>query len=156
MKEGDSGIYYMFKYGIVIFGDLFVVVPLMLQFGDNVTVNGVPGKPDIWETISLGLIGILIILFGILFFPKFVIVQMNNEVLRIWKGEHKSEVSWLEVESITQLPIVSPPLYKLRLKNYGNYFLFNTSRWGVSFLFFSFYWSDMGTLIKKIKPRLNI
>lgn len=156
MKEGDSSIYYMFKYGIFVFGGMLVFIPLLLQFADNVTVNGVPGRPDIWETIPFALIGILIILFGILFFHKFVIVQMNKEVLRIWKGDHKIEVSWLEVESVTQLPMVNPPLYKLRLKNYGSYFLFNTSRWGVSFVFFNFDWSDMGTLIRKMKSRLSI
>lgn len=156
MKEGDSGIYYMFKYGIFVFGGLFFFIPLALQFADKVTVNGVPDNPDIWDTIPIALIGILIILFGFVFFHKFVIVQMNNEVLRIWKGEDKIEVSWLEVESITLLPMVNPPLYKLRLKNYGSYFLFNTSRWGVSFIFFSFDWSEMGTHIRKMKAQLDI
>jgi len=48
------------------------------------------------------------------------------------------------------------PLFKLRLKNYGDYFLFNTTRPGAQLMVFSCDWSDMGGLIKKKKSELGI
>ncbi|MBX2901179.1 MAG: hypothetical protein KF775_16105 [Cyclobacteriaceae bacterium] len=87
---------------------------------------------------------------------KLVIVELNNQNIKIIKGDNVIEVSWLDVETVKMLPTIFPPLYKLRLKNYEDYFLFNTTRWGAQFMVFTWDWSDMGELIKKKKNELGI
>jgi hypothetical protein len=54
------------------------------------------------------------------------------------------------------VPTILPPLYKLRLKNYEDYFLFNTTTSGAQFMIFTWDGSDMGTLIKQKKEELGI
>jgi len=47
-------------------------------------------------------------------------------------------------------------LYKLKLKNYDGYLLFNTGQSGAYAPFFIWDWSDMGSFIKKKKKELGI
>jgi hypothetical protein len=65
-------------------------------------------------------------------------------------------IEWDDVERVQILPGFFPPLYKLHLKNYDSYFLFNTKQTGASALFITWNYSDMGEMIKKKKKELNI
>jgi len=155
--ESDRSVYYTFKYLPVFAGLFFMAMPLLAHLNpENSTFNGEPGAPDIWTTILFILIGFLVGLISLLLNSKLVIVEMNSQKLKIKKGDKEIELSWLDVEAVSMVPTVFPPLYKLRLKNYGDYFLFNTTRWGAQLMFFTWDWSDMGSLIKKKKNELGI
>jgi len=155
--ESDKSVYYTFKYLPLVMGVFFGMVPLLAHLNpENSTFNGEPGPPDFWATISFVLIGLLFGLISILLIAKLVMVEMNNQNLKIKKGNKVIEVSWLDVDSVSMVPTVFPPLYKLRLKNYEDYFLFNTRRSGAQLMIFTWDWSDMGGLIKKKKSELGI
>ena len=157
IMESDKSVYYTFKYLPLAMGLFFGLIPLLGHLSpENSTFNGEPGPPDFWTTIIFVLIRLLFILISILLIGKLVIVEMNNQDIKIKKGNKVIEVSWLDVDSVDMVPTVFPPLYKLRLKNYEGYFLFNTTRWVAQLMMFTWDWSDMGGLIKKKKNELGI
>lgn len=155
--ESDRTVFYTFKYLPFVVGLFFIGLPLIMHLDpENSTFNGEPGPPDFWSTVIFVLIGILVCLIPFLYMDKLVVVELSNQNIKIIKGDSIIEVNWLDVETIKMLPTIFPPLYKLRLKNYGDYFLFNTTRWGAQFMFFTWDWSDMGALIKRKKKELGI
>ena len=157
IMESDKSVYYTFKYLPLVAGIVMGLCPLLAHLNpENSTFNGEPGPPDFWTTIIFVLIGLLFVLISILVISKLVIVEMNNQNLKIKKGNKVIQVSWLDVDSVSMVPTVFPPLYKLRLKNYEDYFLFNTTRSGAQLMVFTCDWSDMGGLIKKKKGELGI
>jgi hypothetical protein len=155
--ESDRTVFYTFKYLPFAMGLFFITAPLIAHLNpENSTFNGEPGAPDFSTTVIFILIGILIGLIPFLYMDKLVIVDLNNQRIKIIQGDNIFEVNWLDVETIKMLPTIFPPLYKLRLKNSEDYFLFNTTRWGAQFMVFTWDWSDMGVLIKKKKKELGI
>jgi hypothetical protein len=155
--ESDKSVYYSFKFlpflmGLMI---IFSAIHSYLFTGDYVYSED-SGPPDIWTAIIFGLVGLLIILLGILIVDKLVIVEMDNQTIKVKKDDKVIEVKWLDVKSINMIPTVTPPLYKLRLNNYDDYFLFNTSHWGFQFMMFIWDFSDMGELIREKKDALDI
>ena len=155
--ESDRTVYYTYKYLPFAVGVFFIALPLIMHIDpENSMFNGEPGPPDLWSTLIMILIGVLACLIPFLYLDKLVTVELNNQGLQIWKGDDVVKINWLEVESVSMLPVMFPPLYKLKLKNFEGYFLFNTSRWGLQFLLFTWDWSEMGALIKKKKRELGI
>ncbi len=155
--ESDKSVYYTFRYLPLAMGVFFGMVPLVAHLNPESSIfNGEPGPPDFWTTIIFVLIGLLFVLISILLISKLTIVEMDSQNLKIKKGKKVIEVSWLEVDSVSMVPTVFPPLYKLRLKNYEDYFLFNTTRSGAQLMIFTWDWSDMGGLIKRKKSELGI
>lgn len=154
--ESSRFAYYMTKYMPFVIALIFISIPLLGHlFPGNVTFNGEPGPPDKWDAALFISIGVLVGLVPFLYLDKLVMVQMNHQNIRILKDD-VVEVSWLDVESVGLLQFVTPPLYKLRLKNYDGYFLFHTSAWAVTFMGATWDPSDMGALIKKKKRELGI
>jgi hypothetical protein len=155
--ESDRTVFYTFKYLPFVVGLFFIGLPLLMHLNpENSTFNGEPGPPDIESTIIFILVGTLVGLIPFLYLDRLVVVGLSNQNIRIIKGDNVIEVGWLDVESVNMLPLIFPPLYKLRLKSYGDYFLFNTTRWGAQFIVFTWDWSDMGALIKNKKSELGI
>jgi hypothetical protein len=155
--QSNKTVYYSYKYAPIAIGFFFIFFPTLAHLDpENATFNGEPGPPDVWTTIIFILVGILIALISFLFTDKLVIVEMNHQMLSIKKGDKVIEVNWVDIENMKMLPAFFPPLYKLRLKEYEGYFLFNTSRWGAQVMGFTWDWSDMGDLIKKKKKELGI
>ena len=155
--KSDKTVFYTFKYLPFVVGFFFIAIPLIAHFDpDNATFNGEPGAPDFWTTVISVLVGILVGLIPFLYMDKHVIVELNNQNIKIIKGDSVIEANWLDVETVKMLPAIFPPLYKLRLKNYEDYFLFTTTRWGAQFMVFTWDWSDMGQLIKREKKELGI
>lgn len=155
--ESDRTVFYTFKYLPFVVGLFFIGLPLIMHLDpENSTFNGEPGPPDFWSTVIFVLIGILVCLIPFLYMDKLVVVELSNQNIKIIKGDSIIEVNWLDVETLKMLPTIFPPLYKLSLKNYGDYFLFNTTSWGAQFMFFTWDWSDMGALIKRKKKELGI
>lgn len=155
--ESDKTVYYTFKYLPFACALFFITIPLIAHLNpENSTFNGEPGPPDFSTSVIFILVGILIGLIPFLYLDKLVVVELNNQNIKIIKGGKVVEVNWLDVETVKMLPAVFPPLYKLRLKNNASYFLFNTKSWGAQFMVFTWDWSDMGALIKEKKEELGI
>lgn len=88
---------------------------------------------------------------------KFVRVELRNDLIKITQRNKTIEMSWLDVESITMIQFVQPPLYRLKLKNVDGYLLFNTS--SVAFMSINGFtkdFSEMAKLITKKKRELGI
>lgn len=133
--QSDRTVYYTFKYLPFFIGLFFIAFPIIAYLNpENAAFQGEPGPHDPWTTVIFILAGILVGLIPFLYIDKLVLVELNKQAIRITKGDKVIELNWLDVETVKMLPTVFPPLYKLRLKNYGDYFLFNTSRWGRNFL----------------------
>jgi hypothetical protein len=155
--ESDRLVYYGFKVAPFITGLATIYMALNAYlFPDQFVYSEGSGPVDIWTTIIFSLIGVLLLLLGVLVVEKLVTVEMDSQNIKIKKADKVIEVKWLDVESISMIPTVTPPLYKLRLKNYGDYFLFNTSNWGIQLWIFIWDWSDMGALIREKKDDLDI
>jgi hypothetical protein len=54
---------------------------------ENSTFNGEPGAPDLWSTVMLVLFGILLGLIRFLYIDKLVIVELDDQTIRIIKGD---------------------------------------------------------------------
>lgn len=155
--ESDKSVYYTFKYLPFAIGLLFIAGPLLAHiFPENATFNGEPGPPDFWSTAIFVLVGAVLLLIPFLYIWKLVIVQLSNDMIRIKKANEVVELTWLDVDDVRMLPGIFPPLYKLRIKNYEGYFLFNTGRWGAQFLISTWDWSEMGNLIKRKQKELGM
>lgn len=155
--KSDRTIYFSFRYLPFVLGLFFIIIPIIAHLNpENSTFNGEPGPPDSWTTALFVLIGILIGLVPFLYKDKLVVVELDNQNIRILKDEEVIEVSWLDIKTINLLPAIFPPVYKLTLVDSDDYYLFNTTRWGINFLIFTWDWSEMGALIRKKKKELGI
>jgi hypothetical protein len=111
---------------------------------------------DLYSVALSFLIGCALFIFFLLLKDKFVILELTGQKIKIKKGKTTIETSWIDVESISQIQFVQPPIYRLTLKNMDGYILFNTNAFYASFNGFTTDLSDMGSLIKKKKKELGI
>lgn len=156
--ESDKSVFYAFKYLPIVAGLFLIAFTLLMHLNPaNSTFNGEPGAPDLWSTAIIVLIGILVGLLPLLYTNKLVLMEVGSQTIRITKDDNSVlEFTWMEVDTVNMVPFIFPPLYKLRIKDTDDYYLFNTTRWGAQFLVFTWDWSDMGTLIRKKKEELGI
>lgn len=154
--ESDILIYHIFKYLTFLpgFVALFQAYQMYAFPQEFVAEDG--ALPDMVTIIVIALVGVLFILIAVLVFQKIVKVEMDYQIIKIKKDGKEIEVKWSDVESVSMIPTVTPPLYKLRLKNYEDYFLFNTEGKGFRFFGLIWDWSDMGKLIRDKKDRFGI
>ena len=155
--ETDKPIYYITKYFPFFLGGMSIYWSLEgFIFPKEFVAKDGEVLDFFWEKILVGLVGLLFIFLGILIYQKLVTVEMDNQTITIKKGDKDIVVKWLDVESVGMIRIASPPLYKLRIKNHEDYFLFNTSNTGFG-IFIAFWdWSDMGKLIRDKKERFGL
>lgn len=155
--ESEKSIYYIFKYLPGTIGVFLILMMIVLNLvPEFTTFHGEPGPPDIWLSLIFILVGVLLILIPFIYIHRLVIVEINYQKIKIKKDGEILEVNWLDVEEVSMVPSVIPPLYKLRLKKYGDYFLFNTTHQGIQFMTFTWDWSEMGELIKRKKKELDV
>jgi hypothetical protein len=155
--KSDKLAYRSLKYGLLLFGLLFIAIPTLNAIDpDLATFNGEHKEMDWFSFIIFILVGLLAILVFMMFQDKFAMVEMGNQKLKVSKGSEEIEVNWLDVESVDLLHFVFPPLYKLRIKGHEDYILFATSRSGLSVAGFTKDLSEMGNLINKKKREFGI
>lgn len=157
LMQSEKSAYYTYKYLPFVCGGFIILVTLLMHiFPESATVNGEPGPPDHFTTVIMVLIGIVLFLIPFLYIDKLVLVEVSNQCISIKKGDARVPIEWMSVASVELVPFLFPPLYKLKLKNYDGYFLFNTKQSGGHALFYVWDWSDMGEMIKKKKKELGI
>lgn len=149
--------YYLFKYCLLGFSIALVSISLIFWIApESLTNDGEPGTQDISTTLVFGLIGILFFLLFILVKDKFAIVELGNQAIKInHRGEERT-VTWLDVESISQIQFVSPPLYRIKIKNDDETIWFNTESRYISVGDYVTDLGEMGDLIKKKKKELGL
>jgi hypothetical protein len=155
--KSNKTYHYFFRYSLLAVSILLTGVAIGFWFSpESIAVNGSPGTQDISTTLIFGLFGVLAFLIFLVIRHKFAIVELGNQAIKIkHRGEEKS-VSWLEVEEIKLVQFVSPPLYKLKIKNNDETILFNTEPNYASINGFVTDLSDMGDFVKKKKQELGI
>jgi hypothetical protein len=157
LMQSDKLYYRLFKYGLLFVGLLILVLALTSWFiTDSMTINGEKGTRDIFVTSILGLFGLVFILTFIAIKDKFAVVKLGNQTIQI---EHRGQdvvVNWLDVESISQIQFVHPPLYKIKTRGNESILWFNTEPKYFNIAGFVTDISDMGEFIKKKKKELGI
>lgn len=148
---------YFLKYGTLILAILSFVFALIRFLGRT-------PEESSFELLSDFRLDTLIFLAFSVFFltvwlylkDRIILVTILNNGLRLDDGRELETVEWSKIKSINQLPIGAPPLYRLRLTDRENSFLFVTGRYFLTIGFFSWDLSEMGKAIKRKKKQGHI
>jgi hypothetical protein len=119
-------------------------------------VNGEKMEQSIVTTLVFGMIGIVCFPIFIAIKGKFVIVKLVGQNATIKNGENERKINWMEVESLSLIQFVYPPLYKLKVKGDNKVYWFNTENEFIKASGFVKDLSDMGDFIQKKKKELGI
>jgi hypothetical protein len=121
-----------------------------------ITMNGEQMPQDFFASIVFLLLGffMIIIFFGIS--DKFVVVKLGGQSLIVKKGTWEKSINWLDVESLSLIQFVYPPLYRIKIRGIDKTLWFNTENQFISAGGFTSDLSEMGHLIKKKKSELGI
>jgi hypothetical protein len=114
-------------------------------------MNGESIERDLFVTMVFILIGVFLIIIFFLIKNKFVLTSMGNQSIVIKKGEWEENVNWLDVESLSLMQFVYPPLYRIKIEGIEMAFWFNIENHFVIAGGFTTDLSDMGDLIQKKK-----
>ncbi|MCH6233648.1 hypothetical protein MMU05_06795 [Aquiflexum sp. AIY15W] len=113
-------------------------------------------EQSIVTTLVFGKMGIVCFTIFIAIKDKFVIVKLGGQNVTIKNGENERNINWMEVESLSLIQFVYPPLYKLKVKGDNIVYWFNTENEFIKASGFVKNLSDMGDLIQKKKRELGI
>lgn len=155
--ESNRTYHYFFKYAFLVVGLLIAIVPVIsFVFPDSVEINGEAGSTDLTTTIIMGLLGLIAILVFFVIKDKFAIVELRNQTITIKQDGEERTLNWLDIDSVSQIQFVQPPLYKLKTKDSGETIWFNTEPQYISINGFTSDLSEMGELITKKKRELGL
>ncbi len=135
---------------------MLITSTLSWFFPELFWVNGEKMEQSIVTTLVFGMIGIVSFLIFIAIKDKFVIVKLGGQNITIKNGENERKINWMEVESLSLIQFVYPPLYKLKVKGDEKVYWFNTENEFIKASGFVKDLSDMGDLIQKKKRELGI
>jgi hypothetical protein len=113
-------------------------------------------EQSVVPTLVFGMIGIVCFPIFIAIKDKFVIVKLGGQNVTIKNGLNERKINWMEVESLSLIQFVYPPLYKLKVKGDNKVYWFNTENEFIKASGFVKDLSDMGDLIQKKKRELGI
>jgi hypothetical protein len=155
--ESNRTYHYFFKYAFLVVGLLIAIVPVIsFVFPDSVEINGETGSTDLTTTIIMGLLGLIAILVFFVIKDKFAIVELRNQTITIKQDGEERTLNWLDIDSVSQIQFVQPPLYKLKTKDSDETIWFNTEPQYISINGFTSDLSEMGELITKKKRELGL
>ncbi len=147
----------LFKYLFLIIGGLIAAVGILgYIFPDAVSVNHKPADFDAYSLLMMMAFGITAIGLHLYLSPKFVRVRLGGQNITFLNSSENEVVNWFEVESLTKFWFVSPPLYKLKVKNREGYYLFTTQPSFIDTGLGVIDMSSMGRHIKKKKEELGL
>jgi hypothetical protein len=133
------------------------MVPVIsFVFPESVEINGETGSTDFTTTIIMGLLGLIAILVFFVIKDKFAIVELRNQTITIKQDGEERTLNWLDIDSVSQIQFVQPPLYKLKTKDSDETIWFNTEPQYISINGFTSDLSEMGELITKKKRELGL
>src|SRR5688572_26399308 len=119
--------HYLFKYSFLIFGVLVLTTSIVSWFSpESITVNGRPGARDIMTTTIFALVGIVLVLLFIVVKDKFAVEVLRGQSITILQSNEEKVINWIDIEEISQIQFVHPPLYKMKIKDDDSTIWFNT------------------------------
>ena len=143
---------FFYKYGILLIGGLFASV-LVINFltGKGFTRDGVSYEMTLADLASWLIFPLMLIMLEIYLKDRVVAIKLGSQSITVSPGEDEEKVRREEDRSIKRLWFVQPPLYVLRVRNEGGFYLFPSA--GFSINFFGYVWdlSDMAEFIKRKK-----
>ena len=123
---------------------------------NSVTINGKTRQLDETELLIHLIVGLISLIIFFIVNHKFVLVDLGGNKVTINNFTETIEAKWTEVESVSMIPFVHPPLYKIKLKNKDKMYLFTTQPNYFRLQDFVVDMSDMGNRIQKMKKELQI
>ncbi|MCH7397738.1 hypothetical protein MM236_07055 [Belliella sp. DSM 107340] len=155
--ESNNLYHHILKYLFLGLGIIMLFTSLLSWFFPELFwVNGEKMAQNIVITLVFGVIGIVCFPIFIAIKDKFVIVKLGGQNVIIKNGEYERKINWMEVESLSLIQFVYPPLYKLKIKGDNKVYWFNTDNEFIKASGFVKDFSDMGDLIQKKKRELGI
>jgi len=155
--ESDIGYTFFFKYVFLLISIISGITGILSYFfPETVTINGEQANIDLTSYAIIGFIVVLGIILHLLTSYQFIRVRLDGQNINLISQENKEPVSWLNVESINKIPVVFPPLYKLKIKDDTGFYLFTTKPNYLQFNIGTMDISEMGDFIKKKKRELGI
>ncbi|MEB2779696.1 hypothetical protein U3A58_04760 [Algoriphagus sp. C2-6-M1] len=117
--------HYFIKYLFLGLGIIMVITSIVSWFFPKLFwFNGEQMERSILATLVFGLIGIVSFPIFIAVKDKFVTVKLGGQTLTIKNGGGEKKINWMEVESLSLMQFIYPPLYKFKGDN--KVYWFNT------------------------------
>lgn len=122
MYKSSKKYYFVFKYLFLALSCIMFIIYILISQA-IIEFN----KEDVilYEAIVIFVFLLSLILYYLLK-DKFSIVELSNEKVLIKKAGRTKTYNWEEIRSIKHLQFITPPLYKLELKNTKSFVLFST------------------------------
>ncbi|MEQ9287312.1 MAG: hypothetical protein RIG77_10415 [Cyclobacteriaceae bacterium] len=147
----------LIKHSFLIVAILSMIVGLNSFIKEDIiVVNDELTKFDLFDLFIAMATSVLMIIFWLLIKDKVIVVKLGGQNITICENGEEEQINWLDIESLSQLIFIQPPLYKLRIKEREGYYLFVTQPFSISFGFGTYDMSEMGSIIKKKKRQLGI
>jgi hypothetical protein len=155
--ESNKLYHHFLKYLFLGLGIIMLIMCILSWFFPELFwVNGEKMEQSIVTTLIFGMIGLVCFPIFIVIKDKFVIVKFGGQNVTIKNGDNERKINWMEVESLSHIQFVYPPLYKLKVKGDNKVYWFNTENQFINTGGFISDTSEMGDLIKKKKRELGV
>jgi hypothetical protein len=156
--ESNRTYHLLFKYGLLIAGLFTMLIPpISFISPDAVVINGETGALTQTTTIIIELIASGLVFVFLMIKNKFAIVELRNQSVTIkHAGWQQRTVNWIDIESVSQIQFIFPPLYSLKPKDSEQTVWFNTKPRYLSVNGHITDISDMGDLIRKKKSEFGL
>lgn len=155
--ESNNLYHHFLKYLFLGLGIIMLITSTLSWFFPELFwVNGEKMEQSVVTTVVFGMIGIVCFPIFIAIKDKFVIVKLGGQNVTIKNVLNERKINWMEVESLSLIQFVYPPLYKLKVKGDNKVYWFNTENEFIKASGFVKDLSDMGDLIQKKKRELGI
>lgn len=117
------------------------------------TINGELGSLSIFGLITFVALANAVLIPWLVIKDRLIQLEVNNSGLLIYSDGKIEKVDWHQVERISQIVLVHPPLYKLKLREQDDYYIFIPRPFFISIGFWVWDISPMGKFIKQKKAQ---
>lgn len=139
-------------FGVLLIGVSLRLITMGYPLSDGHTVDW----SDFFPIILMGLGGMLSLVVFWAIKGKIALVELRDDSVVIRKNGDRRTVTWRDIAAVSQIQLVQPPLYRLRLRSSEEAILFNTDARYFQALGFTGDLSKMGRLIQKKKHEFRL
>ncbi len=155
--ESNSTYTAFMRHIFLLLAVLFFATSINDYFFDGmVTINGEKVGAGWVGALVFFVLGCIMLLLWLSIKDKVVQVRLGGQNITLYLQDTEAKVNWFEVESLEQVPIVNPPMYKLRVRNRPGYYLFISTSFSINIGGGVYDASDMGSFIRKKKKEVGI
>lgn len=146
-------IYCFFRYIFFVLGILILGVTLRVAISSELS-SGDWGQ--LIPLLFMALSGIGAIAIFLIINHRIAMVEISDRLLVISKNGERRAASWTDIGAISQIQLVQPPLYRLRMRSSEETILFNTDFRYFQIFGFTRDLSQMGRLIEEKKQEFKL